>query len=74
MEGLGPPTDKFLLEGAEICQELAETRQLSAKVFLDGGIGKPSNSKNGGAAVDPPGGVSMELEPSWPFWPPEVSV
>ena len=48
-------------KNAEICQELAETWQLSAKVFLDGGMGEPRVAKKGGAAVDPPWGFSMEL-------------
>ena len=61
-------------KNAEICQELAETWQLSAKVFLDGGMGEPRVAKKGGAAVDPPWGFSMELEPSWPFWPPKISM
>ena len=43
-------------KSAEICRELAETRQLSAKLFLDGGTGKPRLAKKEGAAVTPPGG------------------
>ena len=43
-------------KSAEICRELAETRQLSATLFLDGGTGKPRLAKKEGAAVTPPGG------------------
>ena len=48
-------------KSAEICRELAETRQLSAKLFLDGGTGKPRLAKKEGAAVTPPWGFSMEF-------------
>ena len=47
-------------KSAEICRELAETRQLSAKLFLDGGTGKPRLAKKEGAAVTLPGGFQWD--------------
>ena len=48
-------------KSAEICRELAETRQLSAKLFLDGGTDKPRLAKKEGAAVTPPGGFQWNF-------------
>ena len=38
--------------------------------------GQSSNipANKGGGGGGPPWGVSMELEPSWPFWPPKTLV